>query len=117
MANGKVTYGTTTYEFAKNYTYGYTKKNVVVRTVNESVNGVITVVNRYTRVEFVLPFKSISDAQLTALEAIEAYGLVTFYPYGSGVGMPSYTGYFTLSEPTYDYADKHDVEATFVESK
>lgn len=118
MANGAVTYGSSSYVFAVNFQWGYTAANETVKVINTTPGGKITTSTRYSRKVFVLQFRNISDSQLTSLEAIDAYsGNVSFYPNGTASGEPVYVGLWQLGQPEKQYAEKNHVSATFTESK
>lgn len=117
MANGKVVYGSSSYSFAKNYDREYVGGPETVKIVNPATSGKLTPVKRYVRQIYSLTFSRITDSQLASLQAIDAYdGLVTFYPDGDGVGMPSYSGVWQLGVPTHGVPGQHSVTATFTQS-
>lgn len=116
MANGAIIYGSTTYNFDKNWVWGYAVKEIQEKIRNRSTSGKITQKKRYSHKEYELEFKGISDAQLASLEAAEAYdGNVTFCP--TGAGGVSITGFWELGTPQKKYLNNNDVTARFTESK
>ena len=115
MANGKVIYGSSSYEFDKNYKWGYTLKKIIERIVNRSTSGKVYVKKRHEYREMEIEFEQITDSQIESLQTIEAYdGTVVFCPFGAG-GV-SITGFFSLGAPVRKYTDNNSVTAVFSES-
>ena len=81
MGKGKIVYnGSTSYTFERNFTKEYEDHKLAVNVINETPDGKITVVPRYTRQEYVLPFQIAPTTQKTTFETAFASGLLDFYP-------------------------------------
>ena len=115
MANGKVFYNSTSYEFEKNFKWEYSPKKIIERIINRMTSGKVELVSRYEYMEYDLQFEQITDSQLTSLQTIEGQAeLVTFCP--DGAGGVSLTGFFSLGAPVRKYTNNNSVSATFTES-
>lgn len=105
MAKGKIVYGGTTYNFERNYSKAYVDDVHNERIVNISTDGVITAETVFSRKEYELYFHGAPDTQVAALKAAEAYGLVIFYPEGTGTsysGIISFDGKPQKIRPNYN---------------
>ena len=115
MSNGVIIYGSTSYELARNFKWGYSPQKIVERIVNRSTSGRVTIKKRHEYREYGLEFEQITDSQLETMQTIEAYdGTVTFCPFGAG-GV-SVTGFFSLGAPSRKYTNNNAVSAVFSES-
>ena len=117
MANGKIKYHTTDYEFEVNFIWESPPQKIVEEVVNITPGGKVTRKLMHEAYSRTLNFENIPDTQVAALQAAHSFGMVTFYPTGDGAGEPFYYGLFqVVSGPTPTYENQNTMTCYFRES-